>query len=97
MGVTTTNLEDLYDSIGNIYEAIMIVAKRARQINEEQKMMLETEFGITGDNDGYEDDQDEVEKNDDITYMKLPKPTRVALEELLSGKLDYEYLNKDEE
>ncbi|MBN1154037.1 DNA-directed RNA polymerase subunit omega [candidate division KSB1 bacterium] len=97
MGVTTTNLEDLVKNVGNIYEAIVVIAKRARQINEEQKMIIETELGIDSDNEGYEEDQDEIERGEEISYLKLPKPTRIALEELLAGKLNFEYLNKDEQ
>jgi len=99
MGVTTTNLEDLVKHVGNVYEAIVVIAKRARQINEEQKMLIETELGIDGDsdNDAYEEDQDEIERGDEISYLKLPKPTRIALEELLAGTLNFEYLEKENE
>lgn len=74
----------------NIYEAIIIIAKRARQINEEQKRLQENEGEINSDSDEY--DTDEVENSvSDKKYAKLPKPTTVAINEMLEGKLHFVY------
>jgi len=94
MQVRTIPLKDFDQYVENLYEAIIIIAKRARQINDEQKTFIEAELPIEDDDDYYneEHNQQEEEKNTEIHYIKLPKPTQVALGEMLAGKLKFEYL-----
>lgn len=87
-------LEDLEAKVGSLYEAVEIVAKRARQINELQRRMIErqNEGVVDDDDDELEDapiDQDFVDRQ----YIKLPKPTTIALKEMMDGDLEYEYLD----
>ena len=91
----TLLLENLEEKVENLYEAIAVIAQRARQINELQKQMIdrETEANATDD-----DELDEVALDGDYLdrqYLKLPKPTTLALEEMMDGKLDFEYLKKN--
>ena len=87
--VSTISLEEIEKYAENVYEAIMIIAKRARQINDEQKQFLESQLETNEDiEDNYDEPSDEMY---DQTYVRLPKPTRLALEEMLSGKLKCEY------
>jgi DNA-directed RNA polymerase subunit K/omega len=75
----------------NIYEAITIIAKRAQQINGDLKSELIEkleEFAT------YTDSLDEVFENKEQIevskfYEKLPKPTAIAIEEWLKGKVYY--------
>ena len=83
-------LEDIEKYAENVYEAIMIIAKRARQINDEQKQFVESQIDTQEETD--ENFNDEVpEEMYDQSYVRLPKPTWLALEEMLSGKLKCEY------
>ena len=74
---------------GNIYEAISIIAKRASQINGDlKKELIEKldEFAT------YSDSLDEVFENKEQIevskfYEKLPKPTAIAVQEWLEGKI----------
>jgi len=73
----------------NIYEAISIIAKRADQINEDLKKELVDkleEFAT------YNDSLEEVFENKEQIevskfYERLPKPTALAVEEWLNGKV----------
>ncbi|MDV7188491.1 DNA-directed RNA polymerase subunit omega [Lutibacter sp. TH_r2] len=73
----------------NLYEAITILAKRAQQINGDLKTELIEkleEFAT------YTDSLDEVFENKEQIevskfYEKLPKPTAIAIEEWLDGKI----------
>ena len=73
----------------NIYEAITIIAKRADQISVDLKNELIEkleEFAT------YTDSLDEVFENKEQIevskfYEKLPKPTAIAVEEWLEGKI----------
>lgn len=76
---------------GNIYEAITIIAKRADQISIDLKNELVEkleEFAT------YTDSLDEVFENKEQIevskfYEKLPKPTALAVQEWLDGKIYY--------
>jgi DNA-directed RNA polymerase subunit K/omega len=73
----------------NIYEAISIIAKRANQINSDLKNELVDkleEFAT------YNDSLEEVFENKEQIevskfYERLPKPTAMAIEEWLNGKV----------
>ena len=73
----------------NIYEAITIIAKRADQISGDLKNELIEkleEFAT------YTDSLDEVFENKEQIevskyYEKLPKPTAIAVQEWLDGKI----------
>jgi len=90
----TLPLEKLEENVDSLYEAIVIIAKRARQINELQKQLIDRETEANVD----DDDLDEIVYEGDYLdrqYLKLPKPTTLALEEMLEGKLDFEYISKN--
>jgi DNA-directed RNA polymerase subunit K/omega len=98
---STIPLEELKKHSSNIYEAIMIIAKRARQINDEQKRLIEQETGYDSniddiDDDDADDDNESPEERQmqPVKYIRLPKPTTVALEEMLLGKLNFQYVPK---
>lgn len=73
----------------NIYETVMIIAKRANQIAQETKQELETklqEFAV------YTDDQQEMVENEEQIeisrqYERMPKPTLIAAKEYEDGEL----------
>jgi DNA-directed RNA polymerase subunit K/omega len=74
---------------GNVYESINIIGKRARQISSNMKEELNSklsDFASTVDNleEVFENrEQIEISK----FYEKLPKPTLVAIDEFLEGKV----------
>ncbi|MBN1541884.1 DNA-directed RNA polymerase subunit omega [candidate division KSB1 bacterium] len=85
--ISTISLEELEKHAGSVYEAIVIIAKRANQINDMQKKMIEAETAMV---ESESEEFDEEMINPDLVdrqYLKLPKPTTVALQEMLEGKL----------
>jgi DNA-directed RNA polymerase subunit K/omega len=85
----TRNVADLDKETGNVYEAVALLGKRANQISVQVKEELNAkleEFAISGENleEVYENrEQIEVSKH----YERMPKPTALAIQELLEGKL----------
>lgn len=87
----TYNKDGIEAPTNNIYEAITIIAKRAEQISGDLKSELIEkleEFAT------YTDSLDEVFENKEQIevskfYEKLPKPTAIAVEEWLEGKIYY--------
>jgi len=83
---------------GNIYKAIKIVAKRAEQINADLKDELLKKLKE------FETDQDslaeifENKEQIDISrfYERLPKPTAIALQEWLEGKIYWREMSEEE-
>lgn len=90
--VQTIDLKEIQKHASNVYEAIIVIARRARQINDEQRLIYEreSEFEEAGD---FEEDELESVNQEDI-IASLPKPTMLALEEFLQGELDYEYVEE---
>ncbi|ARV14727.1 DNA-directed RNA polymerase subunit omega [Polaribacter sp. SA4-12] len=89
LSTITYNKNELEAPTQNIYEAISIIAKRANQINGDLKKELVDkleEFAT------YNDSLEEVFENKEQIevskfYEKLPKPTAIAVEEWLNGKV----------
>lgn len=85
----TRNVSDFRKETGNIYETVVILAKRSNQISNELKEELSQkieEFASSTDNleEIFENrEQIEIAK----FYERLPKPTLLAIHEYLRGQL----------
>ena len=85
----TRNITELEKETGNVYESIVIVAKRANQIAADIKEELNTKLqDFAGANDNLEEvfenrEQIEISKH----YERMPKPTLIAIEEFLEDKV----------
>ena len=85
----TRNLDDLYAPTGNIYETIVILAKRSNQINVELKHELSNKLE---DFSSYTDNLEEVFENREQIeisrfYERLPKSTLIALQEFTDNEI----------
>ncbi len=83
------NLEVLTEETGNIYETVMLLAKRANQISSELKEELNTKLQEFA---SYTDNLEEIFENREQIeiskfYERLPKPTLIAFEELQQGEI----------
>jgi DNA-directed RNA polymerase subunit K/omega len=79
----TRNLSDLSERVGNIYETVRILGKRANQISVEMKTDLDAKLQEFA---SYSDNLEEVFENHEQIeisrfYEKLPKPTLLAIDE----------------
>jgi DNA-directed RNA polymerase subunit K/omega len=87
--IVTHDLEEVASHTGNIYESLVVVAKRARQISSQIKEELNQKIAeFNTGNDSLEEvfenrEQIEVSKH----YERLPKPSITALDELLANQL----------
>lgn len=85
----------LTEPTGNIYEAIAIIAKRARQIALRAKEELDSKLAVLGPADGVDQEinEDDLKKRAAINsfYESVPKPTTTATEEFLAGELMHRY------
>lgn len=97
--IITRNVADLAKETGNVYESVAIISKRANQISVKIKEELNSklaEFATTVDNleEVFENrEQIEISKH----YERLPKPTIMAIEEFLEGKVMHRMPDTEEE
>ncbi len=74
----------------SIYEAIVAMGHRARQINDDIKMQLQARMQhispIDDDNEFGNYDQLEISKE----FDKIPKPTFLAMKEMYNGQINYD-------
>lgn len=90
---STIPLSELEKLSGNLYEAIVVIAKRARQINEEQQSLIEIETDLDEESMDNYDENEEIEEPEEPKKkaIKLPKPTEIAIQEMLAGKIKWDY------
>ena len=87
----TRNLADFAAPTGNVYESVMIIAKRSNQIAADIKQELNhklEEFSNYADTleETFENrEQIEISKY----YERLPKPVLIATKEFQDGKIYY--------
>ncbi len=87
----TRDAMKLSDETGNIYESIAIIGKRANQISADIKQELTqklAEFSTSTDNlDEVFENREQIEIS--RFYEKLPKPSLIATQEFVDGKIYY--------
>ena len=91
VNTVTRNIMDLCRDTDNIYESVAIVAKRANQISVQIKDDLSKKLAEFA---SYNDSLEEVFENREQIeisryYEKLPKPTLIATEEYINGRLEF--------
>ena len=97
MAVKPVDLRVIDERASNIYEAIIVSAKKARKINDENKIeynALLSTIPTTGTDDENEDIENPAQLKIALELEKKEKPHIEALEQLLEGKVEYEYKNK---
>ena len=87
----TRNMMELCEDTGNVYETVAILGKRANQIGQEMKNDLSKKLQEFA---SYTDNLEEVFENREQIeisryYEKLPKPTLIATQEYMEGKVYY--------
>jgi len=87
--IITRNMADFAEKTGNMYMSVAVISKRANQISAKLKEELNSklaEFATTVDNleEVFENrEQIEISKY----YERMPKPTNLAIEDFLEGKV----------
>ncbi len=97
LNTVTRDLVEMAEQTGNIYETVSIIAKRANQRASEMRHDLEKklqEFASLNDNlEEVSENREQIEIS--RYYEKLPKPTLIATQEYVEGKLYFRNPTKD--
>lgn len=95
----TRDMTKLTEPVGNVYETVAIIGKRANQIASSLKHELDAklqDFSVPQDamDDTFENrEQIEISRS----YEVLPKATLIATQEFVDGKLLYNTISKDDQ
>jgi len=93
----TRDMMSMSADTGNVYETVRIISKRANQLSVEMKLDLDKKLQEFA---SYSDNLEEVFENREQIeisryYEKLPKPSLLAAQEYIEGKLYYRNPAKD--
>ena len=97
MAIVPIEISEVEARTANIYESIVVLSKRTRQINEELKVEYNQRVEILNAKNKESEDQDhDLPPNPDQIkvskeFEKREKPGEQAVENLLSDKVSYRY------
>ncbi len=95
----TRDMSELDAKVGNVYETVAIIAKRANQISQELKKELDAklqDFSTPQDNiEEVFENKEQIEIS--RSYEMLPKPTLIATQEFLDDELVVRNSSKERE
>ena len=94
----TRDINQLTEPVGNVYETVAIIAKRANQISAGLKKELDAklqDFSVPQDTlDETFEHKEQIEIS--RQYERLPKPSLMATQEFIDGELVYRSGNRDD-
>jgi DNA-directed RNA polymerase subunit K/omega len=91
VSTVTRDIRKLESQVGNVYETICIISRRANQLSSEMKEELDSkleEFATKTDTleEVYENiEQIEISR----MYERFPKPASIATQDFIDGKIYY--------
>jgi hypothetical protein len=102
MAVKPLDLDVLEEVSSSLYEAIVIMGKRARQLNEDLKIQYNQRIEQLAAQPTGEGEEGEEGINPDqvrisVEFEKLPKPTELSISEFISGEIEYRYKEENDE
>ena len=95
----TRDVTKLSEPVGNVYEMVMIMSKRANQVSLTMKQDLDSKLHEFA---SYNDNLEEIFENHEQIeisrfYEKLPKPSLLAVQEWKEGGTYYRNPEKEKE
>lgn len=94
MEISPIDLREIDKRCANVYEAIIVASKRARQVNDENKIAFSALIGTippTTTDDDSEDILNPAQLKISLEFEKKDKPHVEAVHEVLGGEIPYEY------
>ncbi len=99
MAIKPIDLEFFNRKGKNIHESIVAASKRARQINEDLKIEFNQRvemFATKTESETEENDVNPDQLKVSLEFEKRPKPTDIALDELMRSQLQWKYKEPEE-
>lgn len=95
----TRDVMKLSEPVGNVYEMVRVISKRANQLSIEMKTDLDSKLQEFA---SYTDNLEEIFENHEQIeisrfYEKLPKPALIAIQEWEDGNIYYRNPSKEKD
>lgn len=93
MRLSPVDIKVVEKNTANIYEAVIVASKRARLINDDNKLEFNTLLNtiLAGREDEFEEKENPDQLRISIEFEKRPKPHLMALQELMADEISYRY------
>ena len=92
MSLKPISIRDMEDQSGDIYESVVVMSKRAKQVLSDR---IVEEIIESNDEEELGVSDELIEANPD-DYEELVKPTTVSVNEFLDGEIDWKKNDEDE-
>ena len=92
MSLKPISIRDMEDQSGDIYESVVVMSKRAKQVLSDR---IVEEIIESNDEEELGVYDELIEANPD-DYEELVKPTTVSVNEFLDGEIDWRKNDEDE-
>lgn len=91
-------IEKLVEKTGNIYESLVIISKRSRQVAVDIKRELGEKLEeFTEQTETIEEVQENKEQIEiSRSYEKLPNPAIISMNEFMNDEIHYRYKDEDQ-
>lgn len=98
MPIKTVDLDALTNQVGNLYEAVVILSKRARQVAVNTKAELDEKLSYF---EGFENEIDDARMTEEqhrisVEYETRPKPEETAIGEMFNHEIYYRRPGQEE-
>ena len=99
MAIKTVDLSELAAQTGNIYETVVILAKRARQVGSNAKAELDDKLSYY---EGFGAEMEDPRMNEEqartsVEFERHPKATEVAIDEMFEHEIYFRKPEPEEE
>lgn len=93
MAIKPVSLTKIKERIPNLYEAVITAAKKARKINDDNKVEYNTLMSTinTGGDDEFEERENPEQLKLSLEFDKREKPHIHAIQQLLNEGIEYRY------
>lgn len=90
------SLTKIKERIPNLYEAVVVAAKRARKINDDSKLEFNSLLSTVspGHDDEFEDRENPEQLKLSLEFEKREKPHVKSLNELVDEGIEFRYKNE---
>lgn len=97
MPIRTIDVDQLTAQAGNIYEAVVVLSKRGRQVAARQKAELDEKLAYY---EGFSSDMENLRMQEEQARVSLehenrPKPSEVSIDELLNNEIYFRNPNEE--
>lgn len=97
MSIRTIDVDQLTSQCENIYEAVVVISKRARQVAAKSKAELDDKLAYY---EGFSSDMENLRMQEEqarvsLDYETKPKPSEVAIDELLENEVYFRNPNQE--